>query len=44
MMTLGAMTGGYVGAWYAQKLPQKIVRRLVIAIGAAMTIYFFLRR
>jgi uncharacterized protein len=44
LMTLGAALGGYAGAWYAQRLPQRRVRYLVIVIGAAMTAYFFVRR
>jgi uncharacterized membrane protein YfcA len=44
LMTVGAALGGYGGAWYAQKLDQKVVRYLVIAIGAGMTTYFFLRK
>ena len=41
LMVAGAVMGGYGGAWYAQKLPQKTVRWLVTAIGAGMTAYFF---
>jgi uncharacterized membrane protein YfcA len=41
LMIFGAIAGGYGGAWYAQKLDQKIVRYIVIVIGAGMTIYFF---
>jgi len=44
LMTVGAALGGYGGAWYAQKLNQKTVRYLVIAIGMGMTTYFFLRK
>jgi len=44
LMTVGAALGGYGGAWYAQKLDQKVVRYLVIAIGTGMTTYFFLRK
>lgn len=43
LMIAGAILGGYGGAWYAQKLDQKIVRYCVIAIGAAMSAYFFWR-
>lgn len=44
LMIVGAMIGGYGGAWYAQKLDQKVVRYLVIALGAGMSAYFFWRR
>jgi uncharacterized protein len=37
------IAGGYGGAWVAQRLPQFWVRRFVIAVGATMTFYFFLR-
>ncbi len=42
---LGAATivGGYGGAWIAQKLPPAWVRGFVMVVGAAMTVYFFLR-
>jgi uncharacterized membrane protein YfcA len=42
-MMLGAIIGGYAGAWYAQKLNPKHVRYFVICVGASMTIYFFLK-
>jgi uncharacterized protein len=40
-MIAGAVVGGYFGAHYAQRLPQKRVRYFVILVGAAMTVYFF---
>jgi uncharacterized protein len=43
VMTLGASLGGYSAAHYAQKLPQSWIRLFVLLVGAAMTIYFFLR-
>jgi uncharacterized membrane protein YfcA len=43
LMIVGAALGGYGGAWYAQKLEPQKVRYLVIAIGAAMSAYFFWR-
>jgi uncharacterized membrane protein YfcA len=39
--TFGAVVGGYAGAHYAQKLPQAWIRWFVIAVGVAMTAYFF---
>ena len=40
IMVIGAMIGGYFGAWYAQKLDPRHVRYVVIAIGCTMTAYF----
>lgn len=42
-MIAGAVVGGYFGAHYAQKLPQAWIRRFVIVVGFAMTIYFFVK-
>jgi uncharacterized membrane protein YfcA len=41
VMLVGAAIGGYAGAYYAQKLDPLVVRYIVIAVGLAMTIYFF---
>ena len=41
VMIVGAATGGYCAAHYAQKVPPVYVRALVIAIGFGMTAYFF---
>jgi len=43
VMIVGAACGGYSAAHYAQKLPQKLIRALVIALGITMTIYFLLK-
>lgn len=43
VMMVGAILGGYAGAWYAQKLSPKTISRVVIAIGYAMAVYFFWR-
>lgn len=42
-MIAGALIGGYGGAHLAQRMKQLYVRRAVIAIGLAMSIYFFIR-
>jgi hypothetical protein len=44
LMLVGALIGGYGGAWVAQKMNPQHVRWLVIAIGFAMSAYFFLRK
>jgi uncharacterized protein len=41
VMTIGASIGGFYGAFFAQKMDPQHVRYIVIAIGAAMSIYFF---
>jgi uncharacterized membrane protein YfcA len=38
-----ALLGGYLGARFFRRVPQPVSRALVVAIGAAMTIVFFLR-
>jgi uncharacterized protein len=38
---VGGIVGGYLGAHYAQKLPQIWIRAFVVIVGAAMTGYFF---
>ncbi len=43
VMTLGAILGGYLGAHYAQRVPPRLIRIFIIGIGAALTIYFFIR-
>lgn len=43
LMIFGAVLGGYGGAWFAQKLDPRLIRYLVIAIGAGMSAYFFWR-
>jgi len=43
VMIVGAALGGYFGAHYSLRLSPKLVRGFVIAVGAFMTSYFFLR-
>jgi uncharacterized protein len=43
VMICGAALGGYFGAHYSLRLPQIWVRWFVIAVGAGMTAYFFVR-
>lgn len=43
IMLVGSVIGGYVGAYYAQKMDQQHVRWVVIAIGASMSVYFFVK-
>jgi len=43
LMLVGAVAGGYGGAYFAQKIDPQVVRRFVIAVGICMTVYFFVR-
>ncbi len=43
VMTFGAALGGYLGAWYAQRVNPAVVRWFAILTGAGMTAYFFVR-
>lgn len=43
VMIVGAVLGGYFGAYFAKKLPPAVVRSFVIAVGFSMTAYFFYR-
>ncbi|MBB4144736.1 sulfite exporter TauE/SafE family protein [Rhizobium rhizoryzae] len=40
MIPAGA-AGGYAGVWLARRVPQTIMRMLVVAVGTALTIYYF---
>ena len=40
-MIAGGIAGGFLGAHYAQKLPQAWIRVFVVLVGAGMTVYFF---
>lgn len=44
LMLVGASLGGYYGAYFAQKMNPQHVRWMVIAIGAGMTVYFFVKQ
>jgi uncharacterized protein len=43
IMIAGAALGGFFGAHYSLRLPQKLVRWFVIGVGSSMTAYFFAR-
>ncbi|MEO8615840.1 MAG: sulfite exporter TauE/SafE family protein [Luteolibacter sp.] len=44
VMTLGAIAGYYLGSHYSQKIPQIWVRRIVLAIGFAISAITFYRQ
>jgi uncharacterized protein len=43
VMILANLTGGDAGAHYAQKMSPQHVRWIVVAVGVAMSAYFFVR-
>jgi uncharacterized protein len=43
VMIVGGTLGGYLGAHYAQRLPQSWIRGFVVLAGAVMTAYFFVK-
>jgi len=43
VMIVGAACGGYSAAHYAQKLPQHLIRAMVILLGITMTVYFLVK-
>ncbi len=44
LMMVGAIVGGYGGAYYARKINQKWIRFFVIIVGFSMTIYFLVHQ
>ncbi len=43
LMIVGAIIGGFGGAYYARKIDPRLVRGFVIVVGVSMTLYFFVR-
>jgi uncharacterized membrane protein YfcA len=43
VMVVGAIVGGYGGASVARRVDPRVVRWFVIAVGLAMSVYFFVR-
>ena len=43
VMALAAIAGGWVGAKGAKRVDQRVIKGLVVALGAAMSLYFFWR-
>ena len=42
-MLVAAIGGGVAGPWLARRLPASVLRGFVIAVGATMSVYFFMR-
>ncbi len=43
VMIVGAIVGGYGGAYIAHRMNPRVVRGFVILVGVVLTIYFFVR-
>ena len=43
VMMLGTVAGGYLGAPVARRLPRRVLRAIIAAVGFGMTILFFIR-
>jgi uncharacterized membrane protein YfcA len=43
LMAVFSMAGGYFGARFFRRVPSSITRIIVLAIGACMSAYFFVR-
>ncbi len=41
VMIPGVALGGYAGVWMARRVPQTAMRTIVVAVGAALTVYYF---
>ncbi|HTV47180.1 MAG TPA: sulfite exporter TauE/SafE family protein [Phycisphaerae bacterium] len=43
LMAVASIAGGFIGMHFAQRLPQKIFRILVVLTGSALTVAFFIK-
>jgi uncharacterized membrane protein YfcA len=43
VMLVTAMAGGYAGAAFARRLPALWLKRLVVAVGASLTVIYFFK-
>lgn len=41
VMLPGAALGGYAGVWVARRVPQRVMRAIVIAVGLLLAAYYF---
>lgn len=42
-LCVGGIVGGLLGGWLIHRLPEKIMRRFVVVVGATLTVWMFLR-
>ena len=40
-MVPAAALGGWSGVWAARRVPQPVIRALVVTVGLALTVYYF---
>lgn len=40
-MVPGAALGGYCGVWAARRVPQAVIRSIVVAVGLLLAAYYF---
>lgn len=40
---IGGIAGGFLGGWLGNRLPEKLLRRFVVLVGTALTVWLFLR-
>ncbi len=43
ILLCGALVGGYGGAMLSKRVPDAVLRRVIIGYGAVMTLYFFIK-
>lgn len=43
VMIPGVALGGWSGVWFARRVPQPVVRGLVVAVGLFLTVYYFVK-
>ena len=43
VVAVGAIAGGYAGLHAARRVPAQIVKSFVVAVGLALSVYFFMK-
>jgi uncharacterized membrane protein YfcA len=42
-LCVGGVAGGLCGAWLIHRLPDRLMRRFVVLVGATLTVWMFIR-
>ena len=42
-LCVGGIAGGLCGGWLIHRLPEKVMRGFVVLVGAALTVWMFVR-